>query len=138
MEKTALLVGQSGFALFTLSLMIGAFIPKLRNPRMGLSAHLTAGQSGVALMVSALFWPHFGLSAWAMPVVGLALVLSCLVLTLGIVIAAATGASRSLPLAGQGYSATKPIERLVSFLTVGSSVALLLACFTICIFMFNA
>jgi hypothetical protein len=73
-----------------------------------------------------------------MPVVGLALVLSCLVLTLGIVIAAATGASRSLPLAGQGYSATKPIERLVSFLTVGSSVALLLACFTICIFMFNA
>ena len=55
MTATAILLGKAGFVLFALGLLIGIAIPKLRNPRMGLSAHLTAVQTGPTLIAIALF-----------------------------------------------------------------------------------
>jgi hydroxylaminobenzene mutase len=134
MSDTALLLGKAGFVLFTAGLALGAAIPRLRNPRMGLSAHLTAVQSGLALLVFSLLWPHFGIAPWASMTIAISIAGSAYILVAALVLAACTGASRALPIAGQGFKATPIAELAVSVLTIGSSVWMLLACITICVF----
>jgi (hydroxyamino)benzene mutase len=127
-------LGKAGFILFTIGLVIGAFIPKFRNPRMGLSAHLTAVQAGTALVAFGLFWPFFNIAAWASSLLTISLVFSSVLLVVGLCLAAAFGASQSLPMAGNGFRARPTMESVVSMLTVGSSVWMLLACLAICLF----
>ena len=129
-------LGKVGFILFTIGLVIGTFIPKFRNPRMGLSAHLTAVQAGTALIAFGLFWPFFSIAGWASSLLTSSLILSSGLLVVGLCLAAAYGASKSLPLAGNGYRANPAMELIVSALTIGSSVWMLLACLTICFFDF--
>ena len=131
MADMAMLLGKAGFALFTLGLALGATIPRLRNPRMALSAHLTAVQGGMALMIFGLCWPTFGIAQWATRPIALSLTLSSYVLVAALVLAALTGASRALPIAGQGFTATPRAEQAVSVLTIGASVWLLLTCLAI-------
>ncbi len=130
------LLGKAGFILFTMGLVIGAFIPKLQNPRMGLSAHLTAVQVGTALIAFGLFWPYFSIASWASGPLSISLILSSGLLVFGLLLAAAFGASKALPLAGTGFRASPAMEIIVSALTVGSSVWMLLACLGICFFGF--
>lgn len=127
-------LGKAGLILFTIGLALGAFIPKFRNPRMGLSAHLTAVQAGTALIAFGLFWPYFNVAGWASGLLSISLILSSGLLVVGLCLAAAFGASKSLPLAGNGFRANPAIETIVSALTVGSSVWMLLACLAICLF----
>jgi (hydroxyamino)benzene mutase len=125
-------LGQSGFLLFTLGLVVGAIIPKFRNPRMGLSAHLTAVQTGTALIAIALFWPQLAVpEAWASALC-LSLIGSSYFLTFGLAMSATTGASRILPIAGHGFSASKSLERIVAAVVLASSVWMLVACLVIC------
>ena len=129
-----LLLGKSGFFIFTIGLVIGAFVPRFRNPRMGLSAHTTAVQAGIALVAFGLFWPHFKIVDWAALPLALSLLVSFSVLIVSLVLAASFGASTVLPIAGAGYSSTKAKERTVSILTVASTVSMLLTCVAICLF----
>jgi hydroxylaminobenzene mutase len=136
MGDVNLLLGKAGFILFTIGLTIGAFIPRFRNPRMGLSAHLTAVQTGTALIAFGLFWPFFSIAGWASSLLSISLILSTGLLVVGLCLAAAFGASKSLPLAGNGFRANPAVETIVSMFTVGSSVWMLLACLAICIYDF--
>ncbi|MFC4292933.1 hypothetical protein ACFOWX_10965 [Sphingorhabdus arenilitoris] len=138
MDDSAYILGNAGFILFTLGLIIGAVIPRLRNARMALSAHLTAVQSGLALMIFAVFWPFFGLPDWAAAPVGWSLTMSFYLLTTGITLAAHFGASKALPMAGEGFSSSRVRENLVSILTIGSSVWMLLTCLFVCFFLLTA
>ena len=52
-----------GAVLFMLGLLIGFAIPVLRNPRMGVSVHLTGVQGAMMLWILGLLWPRLGLSA---------------------------------------------------------------------------
>jgi len=134
MDAVELLLGKAGFVIFTLGLAIGAAIPRFRNPRMGLSAHTTAVQIGTALIAIGLFWSQFEIADWASMPLAIALVASFSILIVALVLAASIGASEALPIAGKGYSSTKAGELVVSLLTFGSSIAMLLACSAICLF----
>lgn len=121
-----ILLGKAGFLLFAAGLVIGLAIPAVRNSRMGLSAHLTAVQTGPALMVIALFWPYLGVpDAWA-PLLTYVLIACAYVLVAGILLAAMVGASGALPIAGQGHNATATQERLVAILVKGSSIVMVI------------
>ena len=136
MSDIAILLGKFGFLLFTLGLLIGAAIPRFHNSRMGLSAHLTAVQTGTALIAFGLFWQYFGITPGASKPLGFSLLLSSYMLVAGLILAAIFGASETLPIAGTGFAATKAKERIVSILVVGSSVWMVLACLAICFFSF--
>ncbi len=137
MDGALQLMGRAGFVLFTLGLLLGAALPKMRNPRMGLSAHLTAVQTGPALIAFAMFWQYLSVPKSWTPLLTSALVLSSFVLVIGITLAGFTGASEALPIAGKGYQATRSKERLVSLLVRGSSIVMVLSCLAICYFTFN-
>ena len=118
---------KAGFALFVAGLLLGAAIPRLKSPRLGLSAHLTAVQGGIALIAIGLLWPHFNLGPLTSTVLSFALWISTWLLSLGIALAAVYGASKVLPIAGQGLRASAKQEQAVAILVVGSSTVLTLS-----------
>lgn len=134
MGAVELLLGKAGFLLFTLGLAIGAAVPRFRNPRMGLSAHTTAVQTGTALIAFGLFWPHLEIASWAAMPLAISLIASFAILVVSLVLAASFGASEALPIAGKGFSSSKAKERTVSILALGSSLWMLLACIAVCFF----
>ena len=106
MTEIAQILGKAGVLLFTLGLLIGFAMAKLRNPRLGLSAHLTAVQVGAMLIALALFWQYLGIpDGWATIIV-LAVIVSSYVLTFGILLSGVFGASQALPMAGAGHTAS--------------------------------
>ena len=131
MSDLTILLGKAGFVLFTLGLLIGFAIPAVRNSRMGLSAHLTAVQTGPALIAVALFWKYLSVpEGWSLPLIA-GLIASSYLLVLGIALAAIFPASDALPIAGKGHRGTASQERVVSLLVKGSSVIMALDCLTI-------
>lgn len=104
----------SGALLFLIGLFQGVAIPKFSNSRMALSAHLSAVQSGMALMIFGIVWSLVDLpNAWD-TLVKLALISSIYLIWLGITVSAITGASKALPIAGKGYTGSKVSETLVT------------------------
>ena len=121
------LLAFAGVLLFLLGLLTGFLLPALRSPRIGLSAHLTAVQSGPALVAFALAGGHLDLPPSAARVIAHALWISLYLLWLGILFAGAVGASRALPLAGAGVRA-KPWQETTAFVLIGvPSLAIALA-----------
>jgi hydroxylaminobenzene mutase len=54
-----------GTLLFLLGLLTGFGIPSFRSPRIGLSAHLAAIESGLGLIAFGLLLPHLAIAtAW--------------------------------------------------------------------------
>ena len=99
-----------GFVLFFLGLLQGLTIALSKNKRMALSAHLTATQSGVVLIVCGICAPLLSLSAELQQYCSLAIIAGAFILWLGITAAAITGASRALPMAGEGFNTKSIIE----------------------------
>lgn len=111
-----------GAGLFLIGLLQGIVVPLFENPRMGLSGHLVAVQSGMALMVFALVT---ALSRWSAKLntqLSSGLIAGLYLIWIGITIAALTGVSRMLPHAGQGYRAAPQIEFAVAGLIVAGSI----------------
>jgi len=68
-ENAARRLWQSGLALFVFGLAFGFFTPAAPSPRLALSAHLNAVQSGTFLIALGLLWPR--LSVWPRAAAGL-------------------------------------------------------------------
>ena len=102
MGTVELMLGKAGFSMFTLGLAIGELIPRFRNRRMGLSAHTTGVQAGIALIAFGLFWPQFGIASWAATAIANSLIASFSILILSLMLAASFGASEALPITGEG------------------------------------
>ena len=115
----------SGALLFLAGLLQGAAVELFTNPRMALSAHLDAVQSGMAVMIAALFWPHAKLGGRAEPFARWALAAGMVGLWIALTLSAMTGASEALPMAGAGHSAPPLAETLVTALVLGSSAAIM-------------
>jgi (hydroxyamino)benzene mutase len=117
----------AGIILFLLGLLNGFIIPLGRSPRLGLSAHLTAVQSGTFLIAMAVLWPHIGLPSGARDIVASGLWISLYMLWLSLCLAGLLGAGRGLPIAGGGIETTPLRQMLVSTLlgigVVGSTIA---------------
>lgn len=115
----------AGAILFLLGLIQGAAVPYFLNPRMGLSAHLTAVQSGTAMMIGGAVWSWANLSGrWDLVGRG-GIIAGMYGLWLALTLSAATGAGESLPIAGAGYSAGEFPEAIVSMTVAGSSLAMI-------------
>lgn len=115
----ALLV--AGALLFVLGLLQGALVQSFLNPRMALSAHLTAVQSGTAIMVAGAVWRAVALGQLFTAIARWAIIAGMFGLWVGLTMSAMTGASQSLPIAGAGHSASAATETMVSAIVLGSS-----------------
>lgn len=124
----------SGAMLFQIGLVQGMLIPKFKNSRMALSAHLSAVQSGMALMIFGIIWNLIELPSPWLGLTETALILSVYLIWLGITVSAVTGASKVLPIAGEGYAGSRASEQIVGviegmgvLLSVTSGAAILLS-----------
>ena len=126
LSREARALAVTGALLFLAGLAQGAAIQLFANPRMALSAHLDAVQSGMAVMLAALFWSSCAWRAATEAVARWTLAAGMVGLWLGITLGAATGASRVLPIAGSGYSGSPLAEQVTGGLVLGSSAALFL------------
>jgi (hydroxyamino)benzene mutase len=117
----------AGTLLFLLGLLTGVGIPYFRGPRIGLSAHVAAIQSGLALIAVAWLGGRLVLTdAWAAAIAH-GLWISLYVLWVGLVFAAIHGTGRTLPLAGKGLAAARWQELTAAVLIGGASLASALA-----------
>ena len=114
-----------GAALFLAGLLQGLALDRFANPRMALSAHLDAVQSGMAVMIAAAFWSSVRLKPALERLAWWTLSVGMVGLWIGITLAAMTGASEALPMAGDGFAAELPTDAVVSAVVIGSSLALL-------------
>ena len=118
-----------GALLFMLGLLTGFAIPMFRSPRIGLSAHLAAIESGLALIVFGLLLPHLAISAGWAGAIGHSLWISLYVLWVGLLFAAVYGTGKTLPFAGAGLAAKAWQENiariLISIGSLGSAGAVL-------------
>lgn len=120
-----LFLAKSGLWLFLIGLVIGAAIPKFTSPRLALSAHLTAVQSGTALLAIGGFWPQLAKGNAYADFLGHALWIAFWMLSAGLILAAAWGASRVLPIAGAGHATTDLRERVTAVVISVASVSLI-------------
>ncbi len=118
MQKSLVLAGA---VLFLLGLIEGGAVQSFANPRMALSAHLTAVQSGLALMIAGVVWAGLSLPPRLETIARLTIIAGMFGLWVGLTLAAATGASEVLPIAGVGHSAGRATEQVVAVLVLGSS-----------------
>lgn len=106
----------TGLLLFLLGLLIGFGIPALASPRLGVSAHATGVQSGTALIVVGLLWPHLQFwKGWSVPT-ACGLWISLYILFAALTLGAIWATGRSLPVAGAGKPARPWQERFVQAL----------------------
>jgi hydroxylaminobenzene mutase len=113
--------------LFLLGLLNGLAIPRMRSPRLGLSAHLTGVQSGTFLLAAGLLWPKLVIGEPWNAVFGHGIWISLYSVWASLALAGALGAGRGLPIAGQGMTTTAGRQALVSVLLIWGSLALLAA-----------
>jgi (hydroxyamino)benzene mutase len=112
----------TGILLFLFGLLGGAAIPFLKSPRIGLSAHVTALQAGVALVAFAWLGTRLAVpAAWAAPIAH-TLWISFYVIWLGLLLGGVWGTGRTLPLAGAGLAAAPWQERSAQILIGGGSI----------------
>ncbi len=114
-----------GTLLFLLGLLTGVLTPHLKNPRMGLSSHLVGVQHGIVLWVLGLIAPKLAPAPTLDALMTWSLVLGLYGLWLAMFLAALWGASRSLPMAGAGHSASQPREGIVSVLVYAPALLII-------------
>ncbi|MCR9015756.1 hydrogenase [Aquiflexum gelatinilyticum] len=125
-----------GVFLFFLGLLVGLLIPVMANPRMGLSSHLEGVLNGLFLLALGLIWERLELSQKWLNATFWLTVYGSFANFLAVLIAAATGAGKMMPLAG-GQEGSGVVEALVSFLLISLSLAMLTACFLVLIGLYN-
>lgn len=111
----------AGALLFLIGLLQGAAVHSFTNPRMALSAHLTAVQSGMALMIAGIVWSAVSLHPRIENVARLSVITGMYSLWLGLTLSAATGAGEILPIAGAGFTASGTADMMVAVTVMGGS-----------------
>ncbi len=94
-----------GMLLFFFGLIQGGLIQSVANPRMALAAHLTAVQTGMALMIFGLLWRYVRLSAGQLKVALLTGIASMYLIWIALTYASLVGAGGATPIAGAGFQA---------------------------------
>ncbi|MBS9534595.1 hydrogenase [Mycobacterium sp. M1] len=118
---------QLGVLLILLGLLTGLAIPKLKNPRMGLSSHLEGVLNGMLLMIVGLIWPRLTLShAWLS--VGFCLVVyAAFANWMATLLGAAWGARTLMPIAAGDHGTSSGREGVIGFLLVSLALSIIAA-----------
>jgi len=118
-ESLQSLLGFTGSLLFLIGLLTGVAIPAVRAPRIALSAHVAAIESGLALVVFGLLGARVELAAVWAAAIAYGLMLSLYVLWAGLLFGAMLGTGKTLPIAGAGFVA-KPWQEATAFVLIGA------------------
>ena len=113
------LLARSGVLLFLLGLLTGFAIPAVRAPRIALSAHVAAIESGLALVVFGLLGARLALTGGWAAAIAHTLWISLYVLWVGLLLGAVFGTGKTLPIAGAGLRA-KPWQETTAFALIGA------------------
>lgn len=128
MEGVSSILSFMGALLFLLGLLTGFGIPMFRSPRIGVSAHLDAIESGLGLIAFGLLIPHLTISPGWASLIAYTMWISFYVLWLGLLFGAAWGTGRTISIAGAGMSAEPWQENaaraLISLGSIGSVIAI--------------
>ncbi len=103
-----------GMFLFLLGLLTGFIIMQLKNPRMGLAAHLEGVMNGTFLVVCGVIWNELKLSATLRRVLLVTLIFGAFINWTFTLIAAIFGTSQMTPISGAGYSGSSMQENVVT------------------------
>ncbi len=127
----------AGVFLFFLGLLNGMMIPLFTNPKLGLSAHLSAMQHGIVLILFGLIWNRLKLSETGLTWCYRLSVFSMYGIWIGLVLGAAWGTISGTPMAGAGFGTTQGKENIVDFFLNSGAVAILIATIQILFGLFN-
>lgn len=116
-----------GMVLFVLGLLTGLIQEHLRNPRMGLSAHLEGLMNGTFLLALGSAWSQVRLSPRASSVAYWTALFGTYGNWAVTTMAAAFGTVAMTPIAGSGYSGERWQEALVTAGFVSIGIAVLVA-----------
>jgi hydroxylaminobenzene mutase len=122
-----LLLLRDGALTLLASLLAGFLIPRLKNPRMGVGAHVAGLMNGVLLLVLGVLWPALPLGATWSEIGRWLMAVSLPALWVGLTLAAAVGATRTAPIAANGAQdgASRAAGTVAVILIAGPSLALL-------------
>lgn len=105
----------SGVLLFFAGLLSGIAIPHLKNPRMGMAAHMEAIMNGIFLIVAGgILWERINLTEKLTKITEWLLIYSGYSNLFFLMLAGFWGTSKMTPIAGAGYSAPPWQEAIVS------------------------
>jgi (hydroxyamino)benzene mutase len=128
MTPAQLIVVGSGLLLFVLGLLNGLIIAISKSPRLSLSAHLTAVQSGTFLIAVAWVLPFLEIDPSWSEFMAWSLGGPLMILWLGLCLAGVWGAGRGLPIAGEGQTTGNTRQLLVTTLIGLGTVGTTLSC----------
>lgn len=117
-----------GASLFLLGLLTGVVVPAVRNPRIGLSAHLEGVMNGTFLMVVGAIWHHVRLSDLLLRICFWLLLYGTFANWLSVLLGGVFGAGRMMPIAGGGMMAQPWQEFVVAAGLISLSVAMVVGC----------
>jgi hydroxylaminobenzene mutase len=103
-----------GMLLFLFGLITGFIIMSLKNPRMGLSAHLEGLMNGTFLIVAGFIWNELKISETLKRIVYGTLVFGTFANWIFTLMAAFFGTSQTTPIAGAGFMGSSLEENLVT------------------------
>jgi hydroxylaminobenzene mutase len=110
-----------GFILLFIGLITGLIMTTLKNPRMGLSAHLEGILNGLLLVITGLIWNEVKISESLKKMTFITLIYGTYVNWLTTLLAACLGTSKMTPITGHGFAGQIFNEQLVNagFISVG-------------------
>lgn len=117
----------AGVLLFLFGLLTGFAIPGCRSPRLGLSAHLTAVQSGTFLIALGLLWPRLSMTSPWSSILADGTSLSLYMVWMSLLLAGVFGAGRGLPIAGGGITTGPARQAVVTVLLAAGSLGIVAA-----------
>jgi len=103
-----------GMILFLLGLLNGFILMQLKNPRMGLAAHLEAVMNGTFLVVCGFIWTELHLSKSLRKILLVILVYGAFSNWIFTLLSAVFGTSQTTPISGAGFAGTTIQENLVT------------------------
>src|SRR5260221_12980756 len=110
-----------GMLLFLLGLITGFLMMNIKNPKMGLAAHLEGVMNGTFLIAVGLIWNELKLTNNWKTVVYRTLIYGTFVNWFNTLLSAYFGTSKMTPISGQGFVGTDLQENIVrvGYITVG-------------------
>jgi hydroxylaminobenzene mutase len=110
-----------GMLLFLLGLITGFLLTDLKNPRMGLAAHLEGVMNGIFLVVAGLIWTDLNISKALKKITFGTVIYGTYVNWFVTLLAAQFGTSKMTPITGNGFIGTPLHEQIVTagFISVG-------------------
>lgn len=117
-----------GIAIVLLSLVEGLAVPAFTNPRMAVAAHVGGITTGTLTALLGLLWADLRLGVGTLRTLFWLAVYQGWSQTIGLILAAAFGTSRTTPLAGAGFTGEPWEEAVVAVLLTTGAVGILACC----------